>query len=124
MGGVAWMVSASAVCGLVAFAATGGRFGPEILSGMLGPLAATCGSWLLAEGVFKRDPERLTSVMAAGFFAKLVFFGAYVVAALRGFSLAAVPFVVSFTGYFIGLYAIEAVFLWRLLSAPSVGARP
>jgi hypothetical protein len=35
---------------------------------------------------------------------------------LRGFALRPVPFVASFTSYFIALYAMEALFLRRLLS--------
>jgi hypothetical protein len=50
----------------------------------------------------------------AGFAIKLVFFGAYLTVGLRVLSLRPVPFVVSFTGYFIVLYLIEALYLKRL----------
>ena len=46
---------------------------------------------------------------------KMVFFGGYVVAMLRGFGLRPVPFIVSFAAYFIALHAMEAFFLRRLL---------
>ena len=48
-------------------------------------------------------PERLTGVMMTGFALKMVFFGVYVVVMLRVLALRPVPFVVSFTGYFIAL---------------------
>jgi hypothetical protein len=56
-------------------------------------------------------------LMAAAFGAKLVFFGAYVAIALRLLMLRPVPFVVSFTSYFIGLYALEAFYLRRLFTS-------
>ena len=65
-------------------------------------------------------PERLTAVMIAAFAGKMVFFGAYVAVDAAGAVAAPVPFVVSFTGYFIALYLIEALCLRRLFAG---GAR-
>ena len=42
--------------------------------------------------------------------------GAYVALMLRAVGLRPTPFVVSFTCYFIGLYAMEALFLSRLFA--------
>jgi hypothetical protein len=64
--------------------------------------------------VYTAAPQRLTQVMVAGFGAKMLFFGAYVVVALRGYRLRPIPFVVSFAGFFIALHVIEALFLRRL----------
>ncbi len=88
----------------------------EVLLGMLGPLAVAGGSWVLVERTYRRNPERLTAVMVAAFAGKMIFFGAYVVVGLAVLSLRPVPFVVSFTGCFIGSHAIEALFLRRLLA--------
>jgi hypothetical protein len=87
-----------------------------IVIGMFGPLAAASGSWVVAERTFRRQPERLTSVMAGAFGAKLVFFGAYVAVALRALAVPPVPFVVSFTSYFIALYLTEALLLRHLFA--------
>jgi hypothetical protein len=57
--------------------------------------------------------------MAAGFALKMIFFGAYVAVMLRVMRVRPFPFVVSFTGYFIGLYLMEALFLRRLFSERS-----
>lgn len=84
------------------------------LAGMLGPLAAACASWVVVSRVYRRDPARLTGVMGGAFFVKLVFFGAYVAVALRVAGFRPVPFVVSFTGAFIGLHGFEAASLRRL----------
>ena len=89
----------------------------DVLLGMLGPLAAVVTTWVLAERVYRENPGRLTSLMIAGFAGKLVFFAAYVAIVLGVFSHHPVPFVVSFTSYFIALYLMEAVFLRRLFAA-------
>src|SRR5262249_46528382 len=93
----------------------------EILCGMIGPLAAVCATWLMAERTYRRRPEALTALMIAAFAAKLVFFMAYVTVMLRFLSLRPVPFVVSFTTYFIVLYFVVALQLRRLFWS---GMRP
>jgi len=65
---------------------------------------------------FRRDPAKLTSVMAAAFAAKMVFFAGYVTLAMAEFSVRPVPFIASFTAAFITLYFAEAVALRRLLA--------
>jgi hypothetical protein len=44
----------------------------------------------------------------------MVFYGLYVALMLKVMALRPIPFVVSFTSYFIALYAMEAWFLRRL----------
>ena len=48
-----------------------------------------------------------------------IIFGAYVVVILAVLRFRPVPFVASFTGYFIVLYLIEALYLKRLFSERS-----
>ena len=83
---------------------------------MFGPLAAVVTTWVLAERIYRDNPARLTALMIAGFVGKLVFFAAYVAIVLGVFSHHPVPFVVSFTSYFIALYLMEAIFLRRLFA--------
>ncbi len=52
--------------------------------------------------------------MVAAFGGKLVFFGAYVTVMLGVLSLRPLPFVISFTAYFIALHLFEALCLQRL----------
>lgn len=101
---------------LVVRAAGGDAVHPEALFGMLGPLASALATWAAVDRTHRVAPARLTAVMMTGFALKMVFFGAYVAVLLRGMSLRPVPFIVSFTAYFIGLYAMEALFLTRLTS--------
>ena len=116
---VAWMAGASVLSWLAITAVAGRRLNPEALLGMVGPLLGVCATWTAVYLAHRSAPERLTAVMIAGFGLKMVFFGGYVAGMLRWVELRPVPFVVSFTGYFIGLYAMEALFLRRLTVAAS-----
>jgi len=111
---VTWMVTASIISWLAAAVVVDRQTSIEILCGMLGPLVVVSVTWLLVERTHRRHPEAVTSLMVAAFAGKLVFFGAYVAFMLLVLSLRPVPFVVSFTSYFIVLYLIEALFLKRL----------
>jgi hypothetical protein len=112
-----WLMGAgSAASALAVTAVVGRRSGLEILLGMIGPLAVAIASWLLTERTYLRSPARLTSMMMAAFVAKMVFFGAYVAVMLRVAALRPIPFVVSFTSYFVALHLVEALYLRRLFA--------
>ena len=120
---VAWMAGASVAVWLAVSAIDSDRVNPEALFGMLGPLVGTSVSWLVMLRAHRSAPERLTAVMMVGFAMKLVFFGMYVAIMIRLMGLRPVPFVTAFTGYFIALYAMQALFLKRLmLTVPSTSA--
>ena len=99
---------------LIASRAVGPGANPEVLYGMLAPLMVAVVSWIVIERTYRANPEGLTRVMVEGLAVKAVFFGAYVAGMLRVVGLRPVPFVVSFTSYFIALHVTEAVFLRRL----------
>ena len=111
---IAWMAGASIVSWLVASRVVGAGANPEVLYGMLAPLVVAVVSWIVIERTYRASPERLMRVMVEGLAVKAVFFGAYVAGMLRVFGVRPVPFVVSFTSYFIALHVTEAVFLRRL----------
>jgi hypothetical protein len=111
----AWMTAASLLSWLAVSLTSDGRADPEVLFGMAGPLASAVSSWIAYERTHRLAPGRLTNVMVAALALKMVFFGAYVGMMLRGFDVRPVPFVVSFVAYFIALFAMEAMFLQRLL---------
>ena len=110
MKAVLWLASAS----VVSAAVLGARFGREVWLGMFAPLIVVSATWVLTERVYRARPENLTSVMMAAFAGKLLFFGAYVGAAIAVLSVRPVPFAASFTAYFIVLNVIEALWLKRL----------
>ena len=79
------------------------------------------GTWLLMERTYRVSPAALTSVMIAAFGFKVVFFGGYVAVMLRSVGAAAgARSSASFTGYFIGLYLVEALYMRRLFSVECV----
>ncbi len=117
-----WMVGASAASCLAVSAVPGMDSDREVLMGMLGPLAAAAVTWVLVARTYASRPAAVTSLMVAAFGAKIVFFGAYVTVVLKVLALGPLPFVVSFTTYFIALHLFEALCLQRLFArnAPAV----
>ena len=91
----------------------------EVLFGMLGPLLAVSGTWFLAEWIYKQRPGELTGLLAVAFVLKMAFFGGYIAVMLSVLRLRPLPFVASFTGYFVALYLMEALYLRRLFSERS-----
>ena len=113
----AWMAGA-AIGSWLAVSATGGdQVNPESFFGMVGPLVAVSVSWLAVQRTHRVAPERAMGVMIIGFALKFVFFGAYVAVMLGVLSLRPVPFTTAFVSYFIALYAMQALFLRRLITS-------
>jgi hypothetical protein len=108
------MAVGSVSAAVVADQASGGRLRAEIWLGMLAPLAVVIVTWTLVERVYKRQPQRLTSMMMKAFAGKLVFFGAYVGLVIGVLRVQPIPFIVSFTTCFIALHLIEALCMKRL----------
>jgi hypothetical protein len=123
MNEVRWMAGAAVGSWLAATGVAGLNSGTEVLFGMLGPLAAVIGSWAMVERTYRVNPQRVTAVMIAAFAAKMVFFGVYVAVMLRVLALRPVPFVASFMGFFLGLYAMEALYLRRLFTRGDIRTR-
>lgn len=115
------MAGVSVLSWLVVTLAAGSPVNPEILLGMLGPLVSACLTWAAVVRAHRLAPERVTNVLIAGFAAKMVFFGAYLVVMLRVADLRPIPFVTGFTSYIIGLYMMEALFLTRLTTVRQSG---
>lgn len=118
---VVWMTAGCAAAAVAAVGWFGSEVRTEVVLGLLGPLVATGGTWVLTERVYRRHPERLTPLMVKAFGVKIVFFGGFVVFALKGLRVQPAPFMLSFTGGFVALYLTEALALRRLLQpAPDV----
>jgi hypothetical protein len=113
---VAWMVAASVVSWLAVAVFVDQRARIATLFGMLAPLGVAAASWLLSVRAWRRNPESLTSLMIGAFVGKMVFFGVYVAAVLKGLAVAPIPFVASFAGYFIALHLGEAFALKALFA--------
>jgi hypothetical protein len=111
-----WMVGASIGSWIGLALIPGLAHDREVLFGMLAPLAGAALTWVLVARTYTSRPQLLTSLMVAAFAGKLVFFGAYVTIMLSVLSLSPLPFVISFTTYFIGLHVFEALCLQRLFA--------
>ena len=86
----------------------------EIFIGMIAPLVVTVFSITWINKVFKADPEKLTAAMTKSFLAKMILFALYFILIFSFYTFEPIPFVVSFTGFFILFYIIEAIFLQKL----------
>jgi hypothetical protein len=117
MKALTWMVAAGVGSWACLAITLGDRVNPEVLWGMIGPLAVAVVSWLAVERAWAARPEGVLGLLLGGMAIKLIFFAAYVFVMLRVLSLRPVPFVASFTGYFIALHNIEALFMKRLFTS-------
>ena len=113
---VFWMVGASVASWAAVAALPGMNSMRDVLFGMLGPLTAAVVTWVMIVRTYRVRPERLTALMIKAFGAKVVLFGAYVTVMLTVLSVRPMPFVISFTVYFIALHLIEAMFMQRLFA--------
>jgi hypothetical protein len=113
---MALMVGGSLASCLAAVAIAGRAAAPAIVFGMTGPLVSTIASWVVTERTHSSAPARLTSVLITAFAIKAVLFGAYVVVALAVLDLRPIPFLASFTSYYVALHFGEALLLKRLLA--------
>ena len=86
----------------------------EIFIGMIAPSLVTIFSIIWIKKVFKTDPEKITATMTKSFFIKMLLFALYFIIILSFYTFEPNPFVISFTGFFILFYIIEAMFLQKL----------
>lgn len=111
-----WMGAAALLSSLTVAAVPGVDSDREVLLGMLAPLIGAMATAILVVRTWASRPEALTPLMMAAFGGKLVFFGAYVTVVLKVLAVRPLPFVISFTTYFIGLHLVEALWLQRLFA--------
>ena len=106
----------SSVASWAAITAAGGwGVNPELAFGMAAPLAGAAVSWRVVERTHVRAPERVTSVLMAGFAAKMLFFGLYV-GLLGALWLRPKPLVLAFAASFLALHMMEAGYLRKLMA--------
>ena len=102
-------MTASAVVVIAGARGATGWAGP-VFAGMIGPLVAVVATSVMG-------------VAATAFLAKVIFFVAYVAAAIKLAGLPAREFGLSFVAWFIALYAAQAVLMRRLFREGLKGAR-
>ncbi len=118
-----WMGIVALASSVAVTALPGVESDREVLLGMLAPLAGATATAVLVVRTWAARPDALTPLMIAAFGAKLVFFGAYVAVVLKVLAVRPLPFVISFTTYFIGLHLVEALWLQRFFASTTTYER-
>lgn len=109
-----FIISISLLC-LGSWGLLSGLFFPdystEIFLGMIAPLLVGTITVPIMKKTHITDPNNLTRFMMKGFLAKMILYGAYVSVIIGFYTFNAIPFVLSFVGYFVMLHVLEALFL-------------
>jgi len=108
-------------CGLIATLVTPDAV-PAAFMGMLAPLIVGIATIVMVERTTRNEPRALTSRMTIAFLAKMLFYAAYVSVVLALVTTTPIPFMVSFTVYFVALQFTEAVYFKTLFTRISTAA--
>lgn len=91
------------------------EFIAEIFLGMAAPLLVSIISIILNKNTFSKAPDKLTAVLIKSLIFKMIFFAVYMIVIFSFYTFEPIPFIISFTGFFIAFYVIDALFLQRLI---------
>ena len=115
-------------CGLIATLVTPDAIAAAFM-GMLAPLIVGIATniiiiitIIMVERTTRNAPRALTSRMTIAFLAKMLFYAAYVSVVLAVVTTTPIPFMVSFTVYFVALQFTEAVYFKTLFTRISTAA--
>lgn len=89
----------------------------EIFLGMIAPLLLSIVSILWYETSVKKSPQQLTNTLIKTFIARAVFFALYFILIFTYYDFEQIPFIISFTSFFMIFYVIEALFLQKLIKS-------
>jgi hypothetical protein len=104
--------------GLGIFGLVGGtiynNYTSEIFLGMAAPLLLSIVSIMWSESSFKKSPQHLTNTLVKSFIVRAIFLAVYFILIFTYYDFEQIPFIISFTGFFIIFYVIEALFIQKL----------
>ena len=83
----------------------------ELFLGMIAPLIAGGITIPVMKKTHAADPAALTKFMMKGFLVKIILYGGDVSIIIGFYAFNAVPFILSFIGYFVTLHILEAFYL-------------
>ena len=83
----------------------------ELFLGWSGPIVAGFTSQYFVTQAAKKYPYSITKTLTKGFVLKMVFYGLYIIIFFKLYSFKPIPFLCSFSGFFLGLHALEAVII-------------
>ena len=114
---VSWMLASSVGAAGILRVVLDSASWLDIGLGFAGPFTAAAVSWRMMARQYRSSPEGLTGVMIRAFAAKMLFIGAYVAVVLISSWSRPIPFVVTFTSFFLLLHILEAIGLHKLQAA-------
>ncbi len=104
-----------ATCGLFTALVAPDTVVPAFL-GMAAPLLVGIATIVMVERTTRTALRALTTRMTIAFLAKMVFYAAYVSVVIAFVTSDPLPFIISFTVYFVALQIIEAVYFKTLFT--------
>ena len=78
----------------------------EIFLGMVAPLLLSIVSILWSDSSFKKSPQHLTNTLIKSFIMRAIFLALYFILIFAFYNFESIPFIISFTGFFIIFYVI------------------
>jgi len=89
----------------------------EIFLGMAAPLLLSIVSIMWSESSFKKSPQHLTNTLIKSFIVRAIFLALYFILIFTFYNFEPIPFIISFTSFFIIFYVIEALYLQKLTNS-------
>ncbi len=84
--------------------------GGDLFWGMFGPWLIGIVTVFFIQKAYINNPGKLTNLMIKSFFSKMLFYGLYVSYLVLTDTVSFIPFVISFTVYFVVLHVLEALY--------------
>ena len=89
-------------------------YGLELFLGWILPVLAGTVTLYFIGSAAQKDPFLVTKTLAKGFALKMVYYGATILTLFKLYSFEPIPFICSFSGFFLGLHVLEAVIIKRI----------
>ena len=89
-------------------------YGLELFLGWILPVLAGTVTLYFIGSAAQKDPFLVTKTIAKGFALKMVYYGAAILTLFKLYSFEPIPFICSFSGFFLGLHVLEAVIIKRI----------
>ncbi len=89
-------------------------YGLELFLGWILPVLAGTVTMYFIGSAAQKDPFLLTKTLVKGFVLKMVYYGAIILTLFKLYSFEPIPFICSFSGFFLGLHVLEAVIIKRI----------
>ena len=83
----------------------------ELFLGWLIPAVAGFATIYFVMDAAKKDAQLVTKVLTKGFVIKMIYYGIIILISYKLYAFEPVPFIISFTGFFLVLHALEAVII-------------